>query len=266
MTAMEGVPMDKGGLAGTGYGAFNDDFRNAVKGAPDGGDGGFVQRGWHCEGVKKGLLGQPDWAPHPVQVIQYLTCHDNLCLYDKLVVSRPEADDEGRERMARLGYTLLILSQGVPFLHGGDDFFRTKDGDANSYQSPDGINKIDWRRKARFHGLFRHVRDLIALRKAHPLFRLRTAEEVAARCVFHAHPWWDTLVLEIDGQGLPGETWRRVLLIINGSPDTDGVFDLPDGQWVPALGGDFPQQGRALVPHQSALVLAEEAVVVEAGG
>jgi pullulanase len=256
-SAMDGVPMDKAGLVGTGYGAFNDDFRNAVKGSPEGAEPGFIQRGWGCDGVKAGLLGQPSWAPDPVQVIQYLTCHDNLCLYDKLVVSRPEADDAVRERMARLGYMLLLLAQGVPFLHGGDEFFRTKGGDANSYQSSDAVNKLDWRRKAEFDGLYRHVRELVALRKAHPLFRLRTAAEVAGRCAFHPHSWWDTVVLEINGEGLPGETWRRALLVVNGSPDTDCVFDLPPGAWMHVLGGEPPQHGRLLVPHQSAVLLAE---------
>lgn len=261
-TAMDGVPMDKAALVGTGCGAFNDEFRNAVKGGSDGEVPGFIQRGWNSDDVKCGLLGQPTWGTDPSQVIQYLTCHDNLCLYDKLVVSRPEADEAVRERMAKLGYTLLLLSQGIPFLHGGDEFFRTKGGDANSYQSPDEVNKIDWRRKAEFYGLFTHVRELIALRKAHPLFRLRTAAEVKARCLLHPHSWWDTIVLEIDGEALPGETWRRALLIVNGSPDTDCVFDLPDGAWIPAIGAESPHHGRVLVPHQSAIVLAEMAAVL----
>ena len=256
-TAMEGVAMDKPALAGTGYGAFNDDFRNAMKGPPDGGEPGFIQAGWHCHGVKLGLLGQPDWAPHPVQVVQYMTCHDNLCLYDKLVVSRPAAGDAAYERMARLGYTLLLVSQGVPFLHGGDEFFRTKRGDANSYQSSDAINQIDWRRKLEFRGLYEHVRRLIALRKAHPLFRLRTAEEVKARCQWHPHAWWDTIVLEIDGRGLAGETWKRALIIFNGSPDTDGVFELPAGDWASVLSGGMPQADGVMVPHQTALIFAE---------
>ena len=254
-TAMEGVAMDKSALAGTG--AFNDDFRNVMKGPPDGGEPGFIQAGWHCHGVKLGLLGQPDWAPHPVQVVQYMTCHDNLCLYDKLVVSRPDAGDPAYERMARLGYTLLLVSQGVPFLHGGDEFFRTKRGDANSYRSSDAINQIDWRRKLEFRGLYEYVRRLIALRKAHPLFRLRTAEEVKARCRWHPHAWWDTIVLEIDGRGLVGETWKRALIIFNGSPDTDGVFELPTGDWVPVLSGGMPQADGVMVPHQTALIFAE---------
>lgn len=257
LSPIEGVPMDKAALPGTGWGAFNDDFRNAVKGPPDGDGPGFIQRGWNEQGVKVGLLAQPAWGVNPTQVIQYLTCHDNLCLYDKLVLSRPEADDAVRERMARLGYTLLLLAQGVPMLHGGDEFFRTKGGDPNSYQSTDAINKIDWRRKVQFGPLFEHVRTLIALRRAHPLFRLRRASEVAVRSRFHPHPWWDTIVLELNGTGLSGETWHRALLVVNGSPDTDCVFDLPDGAWVTALGESSPQHGRLLVAHQSAMLLAE---------
>jgi len=159
--------------------------------------------------------------------------------------------------MARLGYTLLLLAQGVPLLHAGDEFFRTKGGDHNSYQSPDSVNKIDWRLKAEFHGLFRHVCEMIALRRAHPLFRLKTAAEVVARCTLHPHAWWDTVVLEIDGRGLAGETWQRALVVVNGSPDTDCAFDLPPGSWLPAVGGVVPYDGMVLVPHQTAVVLAE---------
>jgi len=260
LTAIDGIPMNKAGLRGTGWGAFNDEFRNAVKGSPNGEGSGFIQRGWNCDGVASGLLGQPEWRVGPAQVIQYLTCHDNLCLYDKLLVSRPEADDASCERMAKLGYSLLLLAQGVPFLHGGDEFLRTKGGDANSYQAPDAVNKIDWRRKAQFFGLFEYVRELISLRRAHPLFRLRTAEEVAARCTLHHHPWWDTVVLEINGAGLPAEPWARALLLVNGSPDTECTFDLPPGEWEPALGNVWPDHRRVVVPHQSMLVLAETAV------
>lgn len=257
-TAIEGQPMDKAALRGTGYGAFNDDFRNAVKGAPEGPAPGFIQQGWNRDGVKAGLLGQPAWAPSPAQVIQYLTCHDNLCLYDKLAISHAAADDAARARMARLGYFLLLFAQGVPLLHGGDEFFRTKGGDANSYQSPDNINQIDWRRKAEFHALCAYVRQLIALRKEHPLFRLATAEEAALRCHFHQHPWWDTIILEIQGLGLPGETWQRALLIINGSPDADCTFDLPSGTWSAILGPPCGKDsGTLTVPFQTGALLAE---------
>lgn len=250
--------MDKSGLPGTGIGAFNDDFRHALKGSSDNGEPGFMQKGWHRDSVREGLVGQPSWAPHPTQVIQYITAHDNLCLYDKLVASAPEATDAQRLRMAKLGYSAVLLAQGVPFLHGGDEFFRTKGGDANSYQSPDAVNKIDWRRKAEFYELFSYVRDLIALRRTHPLFRLRTREEVASRCRFHEHPWWDVIVMEIDGRGLPEETWQRALVIFNGSPDTDCQFDaLPEGAWSPAFGRVERNHGQWRIPYQSAVVFAE---------
>ncbi len=256
-TAADVPLMDRAGIRGTGYGAFNDDFRHALKGSSDGEEPGFMQRGWNRDGVRAGFLAQPSWVPGPEQVIHYLTCHDNLCLYDKLVASMPAADDAARRRAAALGYFCVIFAQGVPFLHGGDEFFRTKNGDHNSYQSPDSTNKIDWRRKAEHRELFDAVRQYLALRRAHPLFRLRTAGEVAARCQFHEHPWWDTVVLEIDGTGLPGEAWKRALVLVNGSPDTSCVFALPPGRWTPALPADFPQDGKVMVPCQSGAVYFE---------
>ena len=255
---IDGQGMDKSALEGTIFGAFNDEFRDALKGSREGPSEGFIQRGWHRDDVLCGLLAQPAWVGHPTQVVQYLTCHDNLCLYDKLVISRPDQPDPARARMAALGYFLVLLAQGVPVLHAGDEFFRTKQGDANSYQSPDSINQIDWRRKGEFSALFRHVRELIALRKAHPLFRLRSREEVAQRCRIHPHPWGDTIVLEISGEGLPNEPWRRALLVVNGSPDTECLFDLPAGEWTTAFGDQSPLHRTLALPFQSAVVLCEE--------
>ncbi|MGI8601663.1 MAG: type I pullulanase [Verrucomicrobiales bacterium] len=256
---MDGVPMNKLALAGTSFGAFNDDFRHALKGPLDGTEPGFIQRGWNRDAVRDGLLGQPSWAPEPSQAIQYLTCHDNLCLYDRLALSFPATDDVSRRRAAALGYFLILLSQGVSFLHGGDEFFRTKNGDQNSYQSSDPINNIDWSRKATHFELSDHVRQLIALRRSHPLFRLRSREEVRARCRFHDHPWWDVIALEIDGTGLAGESWRRALVLVNGSPDQNCLFTIPPGNWTLAFGSADLTASTCTVAFQSGVVLAETA-------
>lgn len=254
-TAIGCQPMIKAALEGTRIGAFNDDYRNAVKGSPDGHHPGFIQCGWHRDAVKAGLLGQPNWAPSPGQVIQYLTCHDNLCLWDKLAHSRPDASPEVCRRMAKLGYFLVLFGQGVPFIHGGDEFFRTKFGDANSYQSPDAINQIDWQRKADYWELFDCVRRMIAVRKAHPIFRLATREEVAQRCQFHAHDWWDAILLELNGRGLPGETWSRLLMLVNGSPDTEARFNLPPGQWEIVWEAGGQATGSVHLPPQTGMLL-----------
>jgi pullulanase len=254
---IDGRGMDKSALAGSRCGGFNDDFRNAIKGAPDGPQPGFIQSGWNRDSVRRGILGEQEWAPSPAHVIQYLACHDNLCLHDKLAASKPGADTAGLCRMAALGHFLVLVSQGVPFLHGGDEFLRTKQGDANSYRSPDVINEIDWTRKALHHELFRQIRKLIALRKAHPLFRLTTAAEVVRRCRFHHHPWWDTVVMEIDGRELADESWNRALILVNGSPDAECAFEPPPGAWENAFGQCAIEAQTCRMGPQTAVVLAE---------
>src|SRR3954469_21682952 len=104
-----------------------------------------------------------------------------MVLWDKLVHSMPKADDSLKIETMKLGYLALLTSQGVPFMHGGEEFARTKGGNSNSYESPDSVNEVDWTLKKQHFDLFSYVRDAIALRKAHPMFRLRTRSEVQGR-------------------------------------------------------------------------------------
>jgi hypothetical protein len=101
------------------------------------------------------------------------------------------------------------------------------------------------------------VKKLIALRKAHPLFRLRTAAEVARRCRSHDHPWWDTIIMEIDGRGLDNESWSRALILINGSPDAECAFELPPGAWELAFGQGMIEPSICRAAPQTAFILAE---------
>lgn len=251
---------DKGALPATiEIGAFNDDFRNALKGSPNGGEPGFIQTGFHRDAVVEGMRGTPSWAPKPSQTLNYLTCHDNLTLWDKLQVSLDGADEE-RLRAMKLGFFLLMVSQGTPFLHAGSEFARSKRGDHNSYQSPDEINAIDWSLKHQYFELFAFVRDLIAIRKAHPVFRLRSHEEIAARLCFLHHDWHDTIIATIDGRGLPGESWREVCILVNGSPDATATFGLPEGGWRRVCDGrrcivqSKLWEGEIPVPHRTGML------------
>jgi pullulanase len=159
--------------------------------------------------------------------------------------------------MAKLGYFCLLTAQGVPFLHAGDEFFRTKYGDANSYRSSDAVNQIDWKLKAEHWGLFDYVRRLIGLRRAHPVFRLSRREDVQARLRFLPHAWHDTLLAELDGAGLPGETWQKVLLAVNGSPDLEADFPLPSGDWEIVFEAAGACKGKIRVPPQTGVILRQ---------
>ncbi len=240
-------------------GAFNDDFRNALKGSPDGRDAGFIQNGANREALKSAML-VSDWFASPGQSINYLTCHDNLVLWDKLKISMPGASDDTLIETMKLGYLALFTSPGVPFLHGGEEFARTKGGNNNSYDSPDAVNQVDWSLKRRHLDLFTYTRDAIALRKAHPVFRLRTREEVAARLKFEVTPNSKTLVYTFDASGLPGETWQRACVVLNSDGAANAEITLPAGQWTVALDEHGVSSGRVAsgkvsVRQKSGLVL-----------
>lgn len=168
---------------------------------------------------------------NPTDALTYCACHDNLTTWDKITQAAPEASNETRKRMQRFAGLLVLTSQGIPFLHAGQELCRSKGGNHNSYNAPDAVNRIDWSLKKTNHDVFAYYRGLIALRKAHPVFRLRTRDEVqrrlrflrgalAARCVVYI----------LDARGLEGETWSSVLILLNGE-GTDQTFALPPGRW-----------------------------------
>ena len=167
---------------------FNDSIRIALKGSDFGDekDRGFISGKNYLEDL---LLRNIKGAMHlssrssyvdPEQVIQYVEAHDNLTLYDKLLRSNPDDSEEVRIKRHTLATSIVLLSQGVPFIHGGQEFLRTKAGVANSYQSPDEINQFEWERVTTFQESVAYVKGLIALRKSEYLFRLHTHEEIDA--------------------------------------------------------------------------------------
>ncbi len=255
------TPTDKHSIADTGIGAFNDDFRNAVKGDPSGDGPGYIQNGSHRFNVEHTMAASRQyWAASPAHTINYMTCHDNLTLYDKLKLSCPDADAGQIEAMARIGFFILLTAQGVPFIHAGSEFLRTKYGDHNSYQSPDSINQIDWSLKQKNIELFNYVQKLIAIRKAHPLFRLRTASEVEARVHFHFTPSGDSIICTVDGSDLEGEKWLGVALLINASDTDHHKLTLPEGNWsvvLDPLGDETNESAHSAinVPPKSAIML-----------
>ena len=241
-------------------GAFNDDFRNALKGPPDGGEPGWIQNGSNRDSLKAAML-VSNWLDSPAQSINYMTCHDNLVLWDKLKLSMPDAGESMLEDTMKLGYLALFTSQGVPFIQGGEEFARTKGGNNNSYDAPDSVNEVDWALKEKHLGLFNYTRDLIALRKAHPVFRLRTRDQVIERLTFGDTPNEKSLMYTLDGAGLRDETWKRVCVILNSNDSADAPIELPPGQWSVALDeggaakGDRSLSGKINVRQKSGLVL-----------
>lgn len=176
-------------------GHFNDGFRDAIKGSVfEASEPGFVQGNLALrENVLDGIVGNVrfsetvggSWGEtSPGQSVNYVEAHDNLTLFDKLAVSMSEANPDERVRAFRVATSIALLAQGLPFLHAGQEFMRSKGGDENSFKSGDIVNAINWEERVRSFDLVEYVRGLIALRKAHPAFRMRTADAVRANLRF----------------------------------------------------------------------------------
>jgi pullulanase len=221
-----------GEVAGTGVGAFNDGFRDAIKGDRDGGAPGFIQTGDRVDQIRGGIVAAIDgWAKDPVDCVTYCACHDNLTTWDKIVQSAPQVPADLKRRMQRFAGFCVLTSQGVSFLHGGQELCRSKAGSHNSYNQPDPINRIEWNLKRANADVFSYYKGLIALRKAHPAFRLRKADEVRARLKFwHAVPAARCLAYSLDGTELAGESSGTLLVLFNGEHH-DQTFTLPPGSW-----------------------------------
>lgn len=254
-----------------GVASFCDDFRDAVKGhvfhqhLP-----GFVQGGGGGEGVKFGIVGaiyhpqidygqanhgRGPWALEPSQCVNYAEAHDNLTLWDKLAASCPEAPEGERIKMQKLANAIVLTSQGIPFLHGGQDFARTKYGEDNSYQSPDRINRMDWPRKVRYREIFDYTQGLISLRRAHPAFRLQSASEIQAKLTFLPMPV-PNMVGYFLGPHAGGDPWGLIVVILNANPKPVPVRLCP-GRW----GTVVDDSRAALEPFGEVL----EQIVVVAG-
>ena len=181
--------------------AFSDTIRDGIKGTVmDHAKGGFVQGVAGCEEtIKAGVVAsvrhpqvayakddawRGPWAGEPWRCVTYNSCHDNHALWDKLLLTTPDATEAERIRMNKMAAALVLTSQGISFLHAGEEFLRAKKGVENSYNKPDAINAVDWRRKARHQNVVAYYRGLIALRKATPEFRLASAADIRAKLAF----------------------------------------------------------------------------------
>lgn len=168
------------------------------------------------------------WALQPSQCINYVSCHDNHTLWDRLAIGNPNKAAYQREAMHRLALAIVLTSQGVPFLHAGTEFLRTKGGEENSYKSPDSVNAIDWDRKTTYQETNNYVRGLIALRKAHPAFRMHTQTDISRHLQFLETE--EELLVAYQITDAPGEEWKDILVVLNGSEGSKRM-DLPSGKW-----------------------------------
>ncbi len=265
-----------------GVAVFSDDIRDAVKGHySDATDRGFATgKPGNEETVKIGIVGatahpqvdyskgnnsKKPYALAPTQVINYVSCHDDLMLTDKLAKSMPDADTAGRQRADKLAQTIIFTSQGTPFIFAGEEIFRDKKGVHNSYKSPDSINAIDWTLKSENGDIYNYYRELIALRKGHPAFRMTTADDVARHLVFDDVKGEPNLISYSLKDYANGDSWKEIKVVFNGSEETKKV-KIGRGEWlVVARDGQLKSDGMGHIKGGnievapcSALILAKE--------
>lgn len=267
-----------------GIGMFNDDIRDTIKGSVFYDDHlGFVNGGTHLENalrygitgavahpqVDYDAYGSKSWAKEPGQSINYVSCHDNYTLWDKLSVSCPEASEEKKKAMNRLCAAIVFTSQGVPFIQAGEEFLRSKPlpekkGFAeNSYNMSDAVNSIKWDNIHEYPDMIAYYKGLMALRKAHPVFRMQSEAEMTQNLCFLSDTPENVVAYLLKGKGAD-DTPENILVIFNGN-DEEILYNLPEGKWKilvddKTAGADGKKiiSAKADVEPLSALVLEKE--------
>ena len=255
-------------------GAFDDTIRDGIKGSTAGADKGFVQSGEGRAKIKTGFLGQSSlgWANVPSQCVTYASCHDNLCLYDKLVDSVHGGEDyrtryEDLVAMNKLTAAIVMTSQGVPFFLGGEEFARSKDGDENSFSSSREENMVDWTNVDTYSDIVEYYRGLMKIRDTFAAFMDCTA--MTANNITSI----DNLPKGVSGFYVPNTEqgkWSKVCVLFNG---TDNEQNIPvDGEWViianeqvAGLNNLGVCTGNANVKAHSALILVDKGSYESAG-
>lgn len=264
---------------------FSDDLRDAVKGHyTDAADRGFATGKPGLEetvkiGIvaatahpqvdyKKGANSKFPYAKSPEMIVNYVSCHDDLTLTDKLRKSMAGESEKNMLDAAKLAQTIVFTSQGTPFMFAGEEVFRDKKGVHNSFKSPDSINAIDWNNKTKYRDQFDYYRELVKLRKAHSAFRMTTAADIAKNLKFD----------KIDSKKTPniisysllnhanGDEWGEIKLVFNGASHPQTV-NIKKGDWkIIAMDGKISaegalgktQGGKITLPAYTALILARE--------
>lgn len=238
--------------------AFSDDLRDGLKGSVfEHEQRGFVSQGGGMrESIKFGIVGSTQhpqidyeavnysnapWASEPSETISYVSCHDNHTLFDRLKISNPEASEKELIKMHKLAETIVLTSQGVPFIHAGMEMLRTKNGEENSYNLPDEINQIVWTRKEEYEDVFNYYKGLIALRKNHAAFRMPETEIIQEHLEFLDIAGENFLAYKLKDNA-NGDSWKEILVLLNGS-DLNKTIALPNGRWTLVADGNKVVEG-----------------------
>lgn len=282
-------------------GAFSDDIRDGVKGYVfDGSTGGFVnyngtwkrdvngQQAPYTMGdlkelVKSGVVAATkhdgvdyskityssgSWAKEPTQTVNFVSCHDNNTLWDRMALSQPDAPEADRIKMDKMSNFLVLTSQGIAFLNSGEEMLRTKvdpSGEGfvhNSYNSPDSVNQLEWSRKSTYKNVVNYYEGLIKLRKAHPAFRMATTSEIQKNLKFIDTN--DSTIAYTISNNANGDSWSDIAVVVNaGKEDTE--VTLPKSNWTVVADGEKAgidsittiSDSKVIVPAGTSMVLAD---------
>ena len=220
----------KGAQKGMRMAVFNDNIRNAIRGDLDGNSTGFATGpGGDQTAIRRGVVGAiDDFTTEPSETVNYVSAHDNLTLWDKLLKVAPKESEATRRAMQKLSIGIVLTSQGIAFLDEGSDFCRTKNGNNNSYNAGDEVNALDWNRKTQYQDVFEYVRGLIAIRKAHCAFRMSDDALIRKSITFLDNV--GVVAFTINGAAA-GDTWKNIFVAYNGEPKSQPV-NLPAGTWA----------------------------------
>ena len=259
-----------------GIAAFSDEIRDALRGPfSDDTKAAWLALGTESESVKFGIAGaiahpqvdmtkvnyaKEPWALEPTQMMSYVSCHDDMCLVDRLKASVPGITTDELIRLDLLAQTAVFTSQGVPFMLSGEELLRDKKGVHNSFESPDDINQLDWSNKTKYPQVFNYYKNLIALRKHHPAFRLGNADLVRKHLEFLDTPA-GTIAYRLKNYA-GRDDWRDIIVILNANKAATEV-NIPDGRYtIVCQNGVINEQGmgettgcKVSVSPQSALII-----------
>lgn len=260
-----------------GIAAFSDEMRDAIRGpfSDDHQSAFLATKPGHQESIKAGIVGciehpqvdyskvnysKKPWAIEPTQMMAYVSCHDDLCLVDRLKASIPGIGTDELIRLDLLAQTAVFTSQGVPFMLSGEEMLRDKKGVHNSYKSPDSINQLPWDNMQKYPQVFAYYQGLIALRKAHPAFRLGSSELVRQHLEFL--PVEEGLVAFRLKDNAGGDAWRDIYVVLNANKYACMV-DVPEDAYTSVVAaGKVNLDGirttttsKLEVPAQSALIV-----------
>lgn len=260
-----------------GIGAFSDDMRDALRGPfSDDTKGGFLAGvPGQEESIKFGIAGaishpqidmtkvnysKVPWTNEPSQMVAYVSCHDDMCLTDRLRSSIPYIGDDELIRLDLLAQTAVLTSQGVPFILSGEEMLRDKKGVHNSYRSPDSINRLDWNNLKRYPQVFDYYAGLISLRKQHPAFRMGSADEVRKNLYFLEAP--EGVVAYQLKNNAGGDSWKNIIVVLN-SQKTPQTVDVPENTYTMVVAnGKVDTNGIGLLSGKTLTVAPQSALIV----